>query len=160
MTTTPSPAAAAPAPLSPPPRVIIGTYALDQHEVAALMVSRVLRDAGADVIYLGRFNLPEHFVEAAVQEDADVIGISCHSWEYLELTGDLLARVEALDRDVSVVLGGSVITDTDTAGLLEQGVAAVIGPSAPEAEFVEAVWRAAARARGVTPAPGSPAPAS
>jgi methylmalonyl-CoA mutase C-terminal domain/subunit len=141
--------------LSPPPRVIIGTYALDQHEVAALMVSRALRDAGADVIYLGRFNLPEHFVEAAVQEDADVIGISCHSWEYLAFTDELLERVGNLDREVSVVLGGSVITDSDAATLLQNGVMAVIGPGAPEEDFIETVWLAAAHARGL-PADGGP----
>ena len=134
-------------PLSPPPRIVVGTYALDQHEVAALMISRMLRDAGADVIYLGRFNLPEHFIEAAVQEDADVIGVSCHSWEYLELTDQLLQLASELDREVNIVLGGSVITTSDAAGLLDRGVTAVLGPGAPKEEIIESVWSAAADAR-------------
>ncbi len=133
--------------LTPPPRIVIGTYALDQHEVAALMVARVLRDAGADVIYLGRFNMPEHFVDAAIQEDADIIGVSCHSWEYLELTDKLLELSSQLDRRVSVVLGGSVITTSDAEGLLERGVTAVLGPGAPKEEVVAAVWKAAELAR-------------
>lgn len=139
--------------LSPQPRVVIGTYALDQHEVAALLIARMLRDAGADVIYLGRFNLPEQFVAAAVQEDADVIGISCHSWEYLELTGDLLTRLADVERDVKVVLGGSVITPADADDLRAQGVTAVLGPGAPEDEVIDAIWRAAAEARGWESAP-------
>src|SRR5690554_374670 len=125
--------------LTPPPRIVIGTYALDQHEVAALMVARVLRDAGADVIYLGRFNMPEHFIDAAIQEDADIIGVSCHSWEYLELTDKLIELSSQLDRRVSVVLGGSVITTSDAEGLLERGVTAVLGPGAPKEEVVAAV---------------------
>ena len=141
--------------LTSPPRIVIGTYALDQHEVAALMVSRMLRDAGADVVYLGRFNLPENFVESAVQEDADIIAISCHSWEYLELTDQLLQLTSQLDRQVSVVLGGSVITPSDAAGLLAQGVTAVLGPGATKDEIVDAVWAAAAWARQQPPANGS-----
>ena len=136
--------------LSPPPRIVVGTYALDQHEVAALMIARILRDAGADVIYLGRFNLPEHFIDAAVQEDADVIGISCHSWEYLELTDELLSLAGALDRGVGVVLGGSVITPSDAKLLRQRGVAAVLGPGAPKEEIVESVWSVAASARSQT----------
>lgn len=129
------------------PRVLLGTYALDQHEVGALMVARLLRDAGAEVIYLGRFNMPEQLLAVAVQEDADVIGISCHSWEYLGYTEELLGLIRASGVAVEVVLGGSVITAKDAATLESEGVAAVVGPGAPSHAVVDAVWQACARRR-------------
>ena len=109
-------------------RVVIGTYALDQHEAAAQYIARLLRDAGAEVVYLGRFNLPEHIAAVAVDEDADLIGMSCHSWEYLACTRELLAALEAANRPIPVVLGGSVITPADAEQLRLEGVAAVFGP--------------------------------
>ena len=109
------------------PRVVIGTYALDQHEAGAQLIAHVLRDAGAEVIYLGRFNLPEHVAAVALQEDADLIGMSCHSWEYLACTRELLACLRRAGLEIPVVLGGSVITPDDAARLEREGVAAVFG---------------------------------
>jgi methylmalonyl-CoA mutase C-terminal domain/subunit len=121
------------------PRILIGTYALDQHEAGAQYIARLLRDAGAEVVYLGRFNLPEHVAAVAVQEDADLIGMSCHSWEYLACTRELLARLRAAGRPVPVVLGGSVITPADAAVLHEEGVAAVFGPGSTPADIVATI---------------------
>ena len=120
-------------------RVVIGTYALDQHEAGAQLIARLLRDAGAEVIYLGRFNLPEHVVAIAVDEDADVIGMSCHSWEYLACTRELLDRLLRSGHDIPVVLGGSVITPADAAALKREGVAAVFGPGATPAHIIESI---------------------
>ena len=111
-------------------RAVIGTYALDQHEAGAQYIARLLRDAGAEVVYLGRFNLPEHVAAVALQEDADVIGMSCHSWEYLPCTRELLAALKNAGRAIPVVLGGSVITPADAEQLKLEGVAAVFGPGA------------------------------
>jgi methylmalonyl-CoA mutase C-terminal domain/subunit len=121
------------------PRVLIGTYALDQHEAGAQYVARLLRDAGAEVIYLGRFNLPDHVATIALEEDADLIGMSCHSWEYLPCTRELLAHLRRSGRDVPVVLGGSVITAGDAARLRTEGVAAVFGPGTTPAEILATV---------------------
>ena len=64
-------------------RVLIGTLGMDQHEVGAIAVSRMLRDAGMEVVYTGTFNLPAGILNMSLEEDVDVIGLSCHSWEYL-----------------------------------------------------------------------------
>ena len=127
------------------PRILIGTYALDQHEAGAQYIARLLRDAGAEVIYLGRFNLPEHIAAVAVQEDADAIGMSCHSWEYLPCTRELLAALARSGRDVPIVLGGAVITPTDAADLQRDGVAAVFGPGTAPADILATIHDITAR---------------
>ena len=121
------------------PRVVIGTYALDQHEAGAQLIARLLRDAGAEVIYLGRFNLPEHVAAIAVQEDADLIGMSCHSWEYLACTRELLAHLRGSGEEIPVVLGGSVITPADAAQLELEGVAAVFGPGTSASGILDSI---------------------
>lgn len=125
------------------PRVLLGMLGMDQHEAGAIAVARLLRDAGMEVIYLGRFNLPEGIAAAALQEGADVIGISCHSWEYLEYLDDLRDRLHDLHLDVPIVLGGSVITPADARAVEARGVAAAFGPAADPARIVETVGRLA-----------------
>jgi methylmalonyl-CoA mutase C-terminal domain/subunit len=124
-----------------PLRVWIGTLGLDQHEVGATAVARLLRDAGMEVIYAGRFNLPPGIVKAAVEEDVDVIGLSCHSWEYLEYIDELMQLLRERDLNVPVVAGGSVITAGDERVLREKGVAAVFGPTAPVEDIPAAIRR-------------------
>lgn len=128
------------------PKVIVGLLGIDQHEVGAIAISGLLRDAGMEVIYVGRYNTPASFARVALHEDADVIGISCHSWEYLEYVPELMAtlRVEALD--VDVVLGGSVITPSDADQMRKAGVAAIFGPDAKPDQIVGDI-RALASAR-------------
>ena len=121
-------------------RVWIGTLGLDQHEVGAIAVARLLRDAGMEVIYAGRFNLPPGIVKAAVEEDVDIIGLSCHSWEYLEYIDELMALLRERELQIPVVAGGSVITAGDEHVLREKGVAAVFGATAP-VEDIPAVIR-------------------
>jgi methylmalonyl-CoA mutase C-terminal domain/subunit len=124
-----------------PLRVWIGTLGLDQHEVGATAVARLLRDAGMEVIYAGRFNLPPGIVKAAVEEDVDVIGLSCHSWEYLEYIDELMLLLRQREINVPVVVGGSVITAGDERLLREKGVAAVFGPTAPVEDIPAAIRR-------------------
>jgi methylmalonyl-CoA mutase C-terminal domain/subunit len=125
---------------------VIGCFALDQHEAGALLVASFLQNAGTDVIYLGRFNMPQQLARIAIQEDADVIGMSCHSWEYLDYSRELLDAVAAQGADIPIVLGGSVITANDQASLLAGGIAAVLGAGASKQSVVETVWLVA-RAR-------------
>lgn len=117
-------------------KVIIGLLGIDQHEVGAIAVSGLLRDAGMEVIYLGRFNTPDSLIRAAIQEDADVIGISCHSWEYLEYIPELMALLRDAAIDVGVVLGGSVITEDDARAMRQTGVVAVFGADAKPEQIV------------------------
>ncbi len=122
-------------------RVWIGTLGLDQHEVGAIAVARLLRDAGMEVIYAGRFNLPPGIVKAVVEEDIDVIGLSCHSWEYLEYLDELMALLRDRGVGVPVMIGGSVITAGDEQLLRQKGVAAVFGPMAPVEEIPQVIRR-------------------
>ena len=119
-----------------PIRVLIAVLGLDQHEVGALAVTRLLRDAGMEVVYLGRFNLPRSVVKAALEESVDVIGLSCHSWEYLYYVDELLQLLREQDLDVPVVVGGSVVIPNDARALLDKGVRAAFGPTATPTEIV------------------------
>lgn len=128
------------------PRVIVGLLGIDQHEVGAVAVAGLLRDAGMEVIYLGRYNTPASLLQAAIDEDADVVGISCHSWEYLEYMPTLLDAIGRQGVDVQVVLGGSVITHADAERMRAIGVADIFGPESSPQQIVESI-RALAAAR-------------
>jgi len=112
---------------------------MDQHEVGAVAVSRLLRDAGMEIIYLGRFNTPTGIVKTSIEEDADAIGLSCHSWEYLHYVPELLKMLNDQRLNIPVVIGGSVITPGDSDKLKDMGVAAVFGPSTTNDELVESI---------------------
>lgn len=128
------------------PRIIVGLLGIDQHEVGAVAVAGLLRDAGMEVIYLGRYNTPDSLLKAALDEDADLIGISCHSWEYLQYMPVLLDGIRQQGLDVQVVLGGSVITEADAAQMRTIGVADIFGPESSSEQIVESI-RALAAAR-------------
>jgi methylmalonyl-CoA mutase C-terminal domain/subunit len=116
-------------------RVVIGMLGLDQHEIGARIVAALLRDAGIEVIYAGKFNTPEGLVNVSLQEGADIIGISAHSWEYLDHIPALLALLRP-ELAVPVVVGGSVITPSDRDTLLGWGVADVFGPDTDSSTIV------------------------
>jgi len=124
---------------APIPRVVVGLFGIDQHEVGAIAVTSLLRDAGMEVIYLGRYNTPVKFARVASDEDAEVIGISCHSWEYLHFVPELMHRIASDALDVAVVLGGSVITPADAKSMRAAGVAAVFGPDATKDQMVDEI---------------------
>ncbi|HXJ27932.1 MAG TPA: SDR family NAD(P)-dependent oxidoreductase, partial [Streptosporangiaceae bacterium] len=120
-----------------PGRIVIGTLGLDQHEVGAMAISQFLVRQGYEVIYLGRFNTPERLAAVAEQEDADLIGVSVHSWEFLAYADELVARCR--DLGIGLVLGGSVLTDRDQADLIARGADAVFGPYAHEAAMLQEI---------------------
>jgi methylmalonyl-CoA mutase, C-terminal domain len=120
-------------------RILIGTMGMDQHEVGAISVSRMLMDAGMEVVYVGRFNTPKKMVTAGIEEGVDVIGVSCHSWEYLYFMPELLDLIKSYKADIPVVVGGSVITPKDEVTLKEMGVAAVFGSGSTKEEMVNSI---------------------
>ncbi|KAA0232015.1 MAG: cobalamin B12-binding domain-containing protein [Dehalococcoidia bacterium] len=130
-------------------KVLIAILGLDQHEVGAVAVARILRDAGMEVIYAGRFNLPTGVVKTAIDEDVDVIGISCHSWEYLYYADELMELLRKEQAEVPVVVGGSVVTPGDARELKEKGIAAAFGPASRPEEMVQSI-RELAAARAAT----------
>ena len=143
--------------------MVLGLLGMDSHENGAIAVASLLRYAGVEVIYLGRYQTPDTLLRAAVQEDVDVIGVSCHSWEYLEYLPALMERIPTEAPDVAVVAGGSIITPTDAAKLTGLGVAAVFGSGAAPEQIVATMRRLAAARRealDILPAapPGTPSP--
>jgi methylmalonyl-CoA mutase, C-terminal domain len=109
-------------------RVLVAKPGLDGHDRGAKVVVRGLRDVGMEVIYLGLRVTPEQIVEAAIQEDVDVIGLSCLSGAHMSLfpkTMELLRKKGP--RDLVVVAGG-IIPEKDIPQLKEAGIAEVFGP--------------------------------
>ena len=118
-------------------RVVIAKPGLDGHDRGAKVIARALRDAGMEVIYTGLRQTPEQIVGAALQEDADVIGLSILSGAHMHICPRVmeLLKEKGLD-DVLVVVGGTIPND-DAEELKGKGVAAVFTPGAPTAEIVE-----------------------
>jgi methylmalonyl-CoA mutase cobalamin-binding domain/chain len=139
-----------------PGRVVIGTLGLDQHEVGAMAISQLLVRHGYEVIYLGRFNTPERLAAVAAQEDADIVGVSVHSWEFTAYADELLARCG--DLGVGLVFGGSVLTERDRGDLLARGADAVFGPYASEDDMLGQIAAIVERIRA-SPAGARPAAA-
>jgi methylmalonyl-CoA mutase C-terminal domain/subunit len=131
----------------PPVRALVTVLGLDQHEAGALAVARLLRDAGVEVIYTGRFNNPETIAAVASQEDVDVVGVSCHSWEFLHYAAELAERLHGEDPPIPVAVGGSIITPADRDEVLARGIDAAVLPSSPAGEVVAVMKRLAAGRR-------------
>jgi methylmalonyl-CoA mutase, C-terminal domain len=124
-------------------RALVTVLGLDQHEAGALLVSRILRDVGFEVIYTGRFTMPATIAEVAAQEDVDVVGISAHSWEFLYYAPEIVAALSSMDPPVPVVVGGSIITETDRKQALDAGITEVVRRGATEEEIVSTFRRLA-----------------
>lgn len=109
-------------------RVLVAKPGLDGHDRGAKVIARALRDAGMEVIYTGLRQTPEQVVEAAVQEDVDVLGLSMLSGAHNTIVPKIMAglREQGAD-DITVVVGG-IIPAEDEAKLKEMGVAGVFGP--------------------------------
>src|SRR5215210_9097453 len=120
-------------------RVVIAKPGLDGHDRGAKVIARALRDAGMEVIYTGLRQTPEQIVTAALQEDADVIGLSILSGAHNSICPRLmeLLREKGL-QDVLVILGG-IIPDADLPALKALGVAGVFGPGTPMQEIIDFV---------------------
>jgi methylmalonyl-CoA mutase C-terminal domain/subunit len=127
-------------------RVVIAKPGLDGHDRGAKVIARALRDAGMEVIYTGLRQTPEQIVTAALQEDADVIGLSILSGAHNHIAPRLmeLLKAKALD-DVLVVIGG-IIPDVDIPKLKALGVKGVFLPGTPMQEIIDFI-RANARVR-------------
>jgi methylmalonyl-CoA mutase C-terminal domain/subunit len=119
--------------------VALAIMGIDQHENGAIAVARVLREAQIKVEYFGKFHTPDSMAERAINEGADVIGISCHSWEYLRLVPELIRQLRTRGSNIPVVIGGSVITPEDSENMRQSGVAAVFASSTDGNDLIECV---------------------
>jgi methylmalonyl-CoA mutase C-terminal domain/subunit len=128
------------------PRVLLAKPGLDGHDRGIKVIAMALRDAGAEVVYLGlRRTVPE-IVQAAIQDDVDVIGISVLSGAHLTLAEDLLRALDAEGVQIPVAVGGT-IPEADVVALRELGVAAVYPVGTGLHEVVEGVLTLASRER-------------
>jgi isobutyryl-CoA mutase small subunit len=143
-------------------RVIVAKAGLDGHDRGAKVVARALRDAGVEVIYTGLHQTPEQIVAAAIQEDADAIGLSVLSGAHMTLFARVIALLKEQGADDIVVFGGGIIPDADIAELTAMGVAKIFTPGAPTTGIV--AWvnetlgprRAALPCRVTLPRPSLP----
>ena len=118
-------------------KILVAKLGLDGHDRGAKVIARALRDSGMEVIFTGLRQTPQMIVQAAVQEDVHVLGLSILSGAHLEILPEImrLLREEKMD-EVKVVLGG-IIPEQDRDTLLEMGISAVFGPGTSTNEIVE-----------------------
>jgi methylmalonyl-CoA mutase C-terminal domain/subunit len=119
-----------------PLRVVVAKPGLDGHDRGAKVVARALRDAGMEVVYTGLHQTPEQIVEAAIQEDADAVGLSILSGAHMTLFAKVIELLKARDAQDIVVFGGGIIPDDDIPELERLGVAKVFTPGSPTHDIV------------------------
>jgi methylmalonyl-CoA mutase, C-terminal domain len=137
-------------------RVVIAKPGLDGHDRGAKVVARALRDAGVEVIYTGLHQTPEQIVAAAVQEDADGIGLSVLSGAHMTQFGRVLELLKERDAADITVFGGGIIPEDDIAELERMGVARIFTPGASTSEIVDWVHAALGRHGAAARAGDSP----
>lgn len=120
-----------------PIRVLVAKPGLDGHDRGAKVVANALRDAGMEVIYTGLHQTPEMIVEAAVQEDVDVIALSVLSGAHMTLFKRVRDLMERSGLASVALLGGGIIPDQDVAALKAAGVGEVFGPGTDTGRIVE-----------------------
>ncbi len=119
-----------------PIRVLVAKPGLDGHDRGAKVVAAALRDAGMEVIYTGLHQTPEMIVAAAVQEDADVVGLSVLSGAHMTLFPRVVELLKQAGRGDVLVTGGGIIPKDDMDALRRQGVAQLFGPGTPTSDLI------------------------
>ena len=124
-----------------PARVLVAKAGLDGHDRGAKVVAAALRDAGFEVIYTGLRQTPEMIVEAAIQEDADAIGLSLHSGAHMTLFPRVVALLRTRGAEHILVTGGGIIPPADVLALQALGVGRLFGPGTPTRDLVDYLRR-------------------
>jgi methylmalonyl-CoA mutase C-terminal domain/subunit len=120
-----------------PIRVLVAKPGLDGHDRGAKVVAAALRDAGMEVIYTGLHQTPEMIATAAIQEDADVIGLSILSGAHMTLIPRVQDILRAQGRDDVLITGGGIIPKEDMDALQARGIGRLFGPGTPTSELVD-----------------------
>jgi len=120
-----------------PIRVLVAKPGLDGHDRGAKVVAAALRDAGMEVIYTGLHQTPEMIATAAVQEDADVVGLSILSGAHMTLIPRVLQLLREEGREDILITGGGIIPKEDMDALEAQGVGKLFGPGTPTSELID-----------------------
>ncbi len=122
-------------------RVLLAKVGLDGHDRGVKVVARCLRDAGMDVIYTGLHRTPEEVVDAAVQEDVDVLGVSLLSGAHMTILPRMIDLLKQTDADDIILVAGGVMPDEDVAALKKMGIGEVLLQDAPPETIVGTVRR-------------------
>ena len=120
-----------------PTRVLVAKPGLDGHDRGAKVIARALRDSGMEVIYTGIRQSPHMIVQAASQEDVDVIGISILSGAHLEILPEIMDLLGEQNMDDVIVVVGGIIPEVDRQPLKDLGISEVFGPGTPTGSIVE-----------------------
>jgi methylmalonyl-CoA mutase cobalamin-binding domain/chain len=127
-----------------PIRVMLAKIGLDGHDRGVKVVARTLRDAGMEVIYTGLHRSPEQVVEAAIQEDVDVLGVSLLSGAHMPIFTRIFSIIREMPEPPRfAIVAGGVMPDEDEVALKEMGVAAVLGQDTTPETIVEQVTQLA-----------------
>jgi methylmalonyl-CoA mutase C-terminal domain/subunit len=118
-------------------RVVVAKPGLDGHDRGAKVVARALRDAGFEVIYTGLHQTPEQIAETAIQEDADAVGLSCHSGAHMTLFPRVVTLLRERGAGEVLVFGGGIIPATDIPTLEAAGVEKIFTPGASTVDIGE-----------------------
>jgi methylmalonyl-CoA mutase, C-terminal domain len=118
-------------------RIVMAKVGLDGHDRGVKVVARALRDAGFAVIYTGLRQTPEMVVDAAIQEDAQVIGLSLHSGAHMTLIPAVVDELKKKGAEDIMVFGGGIIPEEDITELKRLGVAEIFPPGSPLQEIVD-----------------------
>jgi methylmalonyl-CoA mutase C-terminal domain/subunit len=130
-----------------PVRIVVAKVGLDGHDRGVRVVARALQDAGMEVIYLGLRQSPEMVAEAALQEDADAVGVSILSAAHMTILPRVLAELRSRDLDHVLLTGGGIIPEEDMAELSRLGVGRLFEPGTPMEEFVSYIRSEVAKRR-------------
>jgi methylmalonyl-CoA mutase C-terminal domain/subunit len=120
-------------------RVLIAKPGLDSHDRGAKVVARALRDAGMEVIYTGLRQTPEQIVEAALQEDVDVIGLSILSGAHKTLFPKIMQLLKEKGLTEVLVFAGGIIPEEDIPELKKIGIKEVFGPGTPTEKIIQCI---------------------
>jgi methylmalonyl-CoA mutase C-terminal domain/subunit len=118
-------------------RVLVAKPGLDGHDRGAKVMASAMRDAGFEVIYTGLHQTPEMVVNAAIQEDVDVVALSILSGAHMTLFPKVLELLRGEGADHILLTGGGIIPEEDMAELMKQGVGRLFGPGTPTGEPIE-----------------------
>jgi methylmalonyl-CoA mutase C-terminal domain/subunit len=128
-----------------PIRVLVAKPGLDGHDRGAKVIARALRDAGMEVIYTGIRQTPQMIVQAAAQEDVQVVGLSILSGAHLEILPQIMDLLRQQGMNDVLVLVGGIIPEQDRQALADLGIAAVFGPGTPTTQIVQFVQQSVSK---------------
>ena len=119
-------------------RILLSKVGLDGHDRGIKLVASILREAGMEVVYLGKLQSPEGIIQAAIQEDVDVIGVSCLTGEHLSLVPDIVESIRRNNLRTPLIVGG-IVPREDIPQLKNIGVAAVFTSGSTSVEIVKCI---------------------